>query len=121
VRILKIRSWKHFGLWCLDQGLHGAIVLAATLPAIWMPDWRGILLGGSLVLLVREFEQARDTIEAWIQRRKARETAKPTVVELLQNLHLPDRVGDIVFGTLIAVGLWIGGSALCGSLVQSIR
>ena len=67
------------------------------------------------MLLVREIEQARDTISTWRRRREVRELARPTWLDLLRDLHLPDRVGDIVFGTLLAVGLWFMGS-LCGFL-----
>ncbi len=133
MRVLKIRSWKDFGWFCLDQVGHAAIV---DLAVIWFAsDWLDVIQAGAVILTIREGEQGRRTVKEW---RKARDAVasnlpiqwdnrfatpltdlmdptstrrqhqreEPQLIDLLEELHLVDRLADIVFGTLLAAGFF---------------
>jgi hypothetical protein len=111
MRITKIRSWKDFGEYCLDQIAHAAITLATM---GWFASTpREITAGAAIMLTIREIEQARETVEEWWAAKKLyhhdTDGLRFRVLwrDLLVDLHLPDRIGDVVFGTLLARGAWI--------------
>ena len=99
MRITQIRSPADFGWWCIDQLAHGLIVLAAT---GWMAAGVGdIAIASVVILTIREGEQGREAVEEWLEARKLGDDA--SVVDLLDALHLPDRVSDIAGGTVVAL------------------
>lgn len=109
MRIMKIRTWKHFGKFCGDQAAHAAIVDGAV---IWFAGtWLDVLIAGAVILTVREVEQGRRTVKEWRRTRTIwtelgdmPEATYPGWTDLLRDLHLPDRFADVIFGTGLAVG-----------------
>ena len=100
MRISQIRSLRDAGWWCVDQDAHAAIVLAAL---GWIAkSGSDVMWGGGIILLVREIEQARETVEEW----RERLTDEWTLWELILDLHLPDRILDVAVGALAARGAW---------------
>ncbi len=99
MRILKIRSWKDFGWFVLDQVGHGALGLAPVAP--FARSWLDVVWAAAIILTVREIEQAKDTLAAWWY---SRGSGWPDFDGLAEDLHLPDRFADVGFGTLLAVG-----------------
>lgn len=113
MRITQIRSFKDFGWYGVDQIAHAAIVLA---PTVWLARSPGdVAIAGAIILTIREVEQGRRTVKEWREVRRLGGVIDADAIaievdwlDLLVDLHLPDRILDIAWGALLASGaFWL--------------
>jgi hypothetical protein len=110
LRITQVRSPKDAAWFVADQLAHGLIGWVPV--ALFARRWQDVAIAAAIILTIREGEQARETLEEWLEVRKDRGAyaeVRSTILCLLDDLHLPDRVTDVSLGTLAAVGwcwLW---------------
>lgn len=112
MRITQIQTLKDAAEWLGDQALHALIALAPVAPfatQLWQ-----VASAGVTILTIREIEQARDAVREWRLAQKVFTDEDPphlwpSFADLVRALHMSDRFGDVIAGTILSCAAWILG------------